>query len=416
MDQLRTALVWLQRQHFWVLSGLVALIAIGCWAKASSQLTTLFNKNQQTINGGFASVKNVESTPFHPNDEVNEKQAAQTTEQSKAVAKLWQQLYDRQRAHVLTWPEQLSKDFRDYVEKLQFGDDIVPKWRSHYQNYVEGHFPELPKQIDARPLDTSASTSLGGPGGGRFYGGPEGPGAAAPGSSDLLDENNYICEWYDSDQAKIRDELNFSTRPSSLQIWVTQEDLWVYHTLLDVIAKTNQAAHASRMSNAAVKTVKELSVGWPAAKYNRTANRLFVEPPAPAATGGPGTASPEGGPGTPPGASGPGQEFPSGGRGPGGGQMTEEQERAMLLSGRYLDAQGKPIPFGGAGGAAAPEQAAPPPDAGWCFRATRSHGVRPGIQATARANGVDDEPALVAVSDRDMRRRVAPNRSARGRY
>ncbi|HVT29944.1 MAG TPA: hypothetical protein VHE81_18145 [Lacipirellulaceae bacterium] len=354
MDQLRTALVWLQRQHFWVLSGLVALIALGCWAKASSQLNTLFKKNQTTIIADFDSVKKVQSEAFHPNDDVNVKQEAETTKQEKSVAKLWQQLYDRQRSHVLTWPEQLSKDFRDYVEKLQFGDEIEPKWRSHYQNYVEGHFPELPKQIDARPLDITANISpAGGPSGysrGSFYGGLEGPGAASPGSSDLQDEGDYICEWDAADQAKIRSELNFLTRPSSLQIWVTQEDLWVYHTLLDVIAKTNQAAHASRMSNAAVKSVAELSVGWPAAKYNRTANRLSFEPPAPAAGTGPGNpglegaAAPPGGPPT--------QEFSPDRMSPGaGGQMTEEQERAALLSGRYLGPDGKPIPFGAAGGA-----------------------------------------------------------------
>ena len=66
MDQLRTALVWLQRQHFWVLWGLVALIAIGCWAKASGQLTTLFDKNQQQSTPNSPAYKNsarIRSTP-----------------------------------------------------------------------------------------------------------------------------------------------------------------------------------------------------------------------------------------------------------------------------------------------------------------------------------------------------------------
>ena len=57
------------------------------------------------------------------------------------------------------------------------------------------------------------------------------------------------------------------------------------------------------------------------------------------------------------------QEFsPSG---PGTGPMTEEQEKTYLLSGRYLSAQGTPIPFGSAGAAAAPGpggEAPPPPD------------------------------------------------------
>ena len=55
-----------------------------------------------------------------------------------------------------------------------------------------------------------------------------------------------------------------------------------------------------------------------------------------------------------------GMESMPGGPG-GGGPMTEEQEKAYLLSFRYLDAQGKPLPFGSAGAApAGPEAAAPP--------------------------------------------------------
>ena len=54
-----------------------------------------------------------------------------------------------------------------------------------------------------------------------------------------------------------------------MKIWVTQENLWVYQTLLDVIAKTNKAANATRMSNAAVQEIGELSVGSRAAKGSR---------------------------------------------------------------------------------------------------------------------------------------------------
>src|SRR6266576_3625551 len=165
MDQLRTALVWLKRHHFWVLCGLVAIIAVASWAKASAKLTTLFTTNQNTIKSGFSQVKDVRKDPFHPNDDVNSKQQAQTKQQADDVAKLWQQLYDRQREHVLEWPPELSKDFRDYVEKLQFGAEIRSDLRNHYQNYIENHFPALPKQIDARPIDASTVAGPGGPGG-----------------------------------------------------------------------------------------------------------------------------------------------------------------------------------------------------------------------------------------------------------
>jgi hypothetical protein len=364
MDQLRTALVWLKRNHFWVLCGLVALISLGSWAKASSKLTALFTKNQSDIKAKFGEVKKVRDEPFHPNDDVNAKQQAQTAQQAADVAKLWQQLYDRQREHVLEWPSELTKDFRDFVEKLQFGDEIRPDLRAHYQNYIENHFPSLPKHIDARPID--ASTVSGGPGAEFSRGAPVGP-EGAGGVNQLLDENDYICLWAPADQAFVRDDLNFRETPSSLKIWVTQENLWVYKTLLDVIAKTNRAANATRMSNAAIPEIGELSLGLRAAKGSRTPGRLAVKPATPAPVG-----SPEG-PGGMVGMEGPGApaagmpEGPGGMRmeftpgGPNSGPMTEEQEKAYLLSGRYLGPDGKPIPFGGGGAAAAVPGEAPAP-------------------------------------------------------
>ena len=43
MDQLRKIVGWLKRQHFWVLSVVVALIALGCWWSAAGALSNEFN-------------------------------------------------------------------------------------------------------------------------------------------------------------------------------------------------------------------------------------------------------------------------------------------------------------------------------------------------------------------------------------
>lgn len=360
MDQLRTALAWLKEQHFWVLSVLVALIAIGCWWKASAKMDALYKTSEAAIKTEFTNVENVKKEPFHPNDDVNKNQAAQTKEQAEGVAKLWQQLYDRQRVEVLKWPSTLSAAFREYVEKLQFGAVIPPELRNNYQNYVEGHFPKLPQMVGARPLQATGSAA--GPGSNRGFS-PEGPGGPVM-PDGLQDENDYICQWLDSDQAYIHDELIFASQPSPLRIWVTQEDLWVYETLLGVVKKTNEAAHASRMANAAVKAISELAVGRRAGAYSRTAGRLMVPPPI-AAAAGPGPAGAAPGPtgaAAGPESGGPGARTEMGPTGGANGQMSEAQEQAVLLSGRYLDAQGKPIPFGGAGGAAPDPGTATTPD------------------------------------------------------
>src|SRR4051812_27634566 len=116
MDQLRTALAWLKKCHFWVLCGLVALVSLGSWAKASGKLTALFAKNQSDIKAEFGNVKKLRDDPFHPNNDVNQKQQEQIAQQKADVDKLWQQLYERQRTEVLAWPSPpLTKEFVDYI-------------------------------------------------------------------------------------------------------------------------------------------------------------------------------------------------------------------------------------------------------------------------------------------------------------
>ena len=53
MDQVRTALAWLKKHHFWVLTGLVVLIALGCWWSAAKKMSTKYEADQKTIKGGL---------------------------------------------------------------------------------------------------------------------------------------------------------------------------------------------------------------------------------------------------------------------------------------------------------------------------------------------------------------------------
>jgi hypothetical protein len=364
MDQVRTILNWLKQQHFWVLCGVAALIALGCWWSASGAMSTKYDTNQKTIAGTFTSLESARNLEFHANQTIIDKQDAERKKQLESVTQLWQQLYDRQKSGVLKWPAALGQGFADAIATKKFPEEIESSLRNRYRDYIDRHFPELPKRIGARPIEDTTTT--GGTGFGRGPGRFEGEGAGyAPGM--LPEEDNYICEWLD--QLVVRQELDFPERPSSLKIWVTQENLWVYDTLLDVIAKTNAKANATRMSNAAVKVVVSLEVGQRAAPYSRQPNRLLMPPPAAAAVPA-GEMGAEGGPtaGPAPSAFGSSPRMGAeGGFGPGGGgmgspEMSPAQEQTFLMDGRYLDDKGMPIRVGG-GAIAEGGVEAPPPDA-----------------------------------------------------
>jgi hypothetical protein len=363
MDQVRKVLGWLKQNHFWVLSVLIVLISLFCWWSGSGAMSKLYKDAETKISGGFQQVDTLLGDSFHPNEQIKEQQTKEYNQLLEAVAKLWQELYDLQSKGVLIWPSgpgELLPQFVETVEKLEFGDDIPDRWREHYRNYIFRHFPKLPEKIGARAIQEGQAGAAGA-GIMRRGIGAEDPSAMVSTSGELEDDGNYICEWDPADQSAVRAELEFTDVPSPLRVWCTQENLWVYHTLLNVIKNTNSAANATRISNAAVRRVYSLQVGQTAAPYSRRPDRIYKLPTAAAAAGAEGEV-PAGEP-APGGLEGGGAELGGGefmrsGLAAGQtGPMSEEQERGLLLHGRYLGDDGKPIPYGAGGPAEAGTEA-----------------------------------------------------------
>jgi hypothetical protein len=366
MDQLRKAWGWLQRHHFWVLILVVVFVALGCWWSGASALLAEYKSNRSTIEAQFTAAGTVQSKPFHPNQAVQDGQAEQNTIQQQSVAALWKQLYDRQTAEVLKWPANLSKDFREHIQKLKFGDEIARNLRAQYNNYILDHFPTLPKIVGALEVPDGAGGGMGmGMGGGRGMGGgidvrnlieqqrnaQQGRGGEGGVGGEMPEEQDYIVIW--ADQQMVRDALYPSKTPTSKQIWKTQEDLWVYEALLRIIANTNKDAGADRFSNAAVRVIETLEVGKTAALASKGKGRIDMVVTAPAA--GMEGMGMEGG-GMEGGGMGPGMGMEGGmeggmmGRGEfmgEGGMMGGATDPSLLdaelFNNRYVDAAGAPI-------------------------------------------------------------------------
>ncbi len=388
MEQIRAALAWLKRQHFWVLMGLAPLIAIACWYSATGALTSKFTANKSAIDGEFTATSSIQSQAFKPNDAVNTLQKNETKKLADGVLALWTSLYDRQKEQVLRWPAQLSERFKNYVANKKFGDNIQDALRNEYMTYIDRRFPELvdivkavpiPDEGDAAPAGGGRGAMMGemmmggggrgGPmGGGRggMMGGEMGGMAAMGGAEEIELPAGKIVDWLADDQARLKAELQPPQVPSPLAIWVTQENLWVYETILRAIANTNEAAGADRNGNAAVRKIYSMLVGNMAkGQGTQSGQRIYM--PEVAAVGGM-----EGEGGMMEG----GAEMMEGGDMMGGergmmegemGMGGEGDETQMLLAGRYLDAEGKPLPVAGGGGDAAADPMADPAASGGGF-------------------------------------------------
>ena len=344
MEQLRTALNWLKRYHFWVLSIVVVGVAIGCWYSAAGALSKEFQTHQATIKSEFDSQARLARESFHANDTINEQQQEQIKKQADSVLQTWESLYKRQQEETLNWPEEFDETFLRVVERLKFGDDIRRDLREQYFNYIKNYFPKLPAIVNARVL---AANERGGRGARGAFGpesfGPE-MGGMRGGAQDVPDDN-YLVDW--QDQAHVRQELEWQKTPTPLQIWVTQENLWVYRTLLQIVADTNEGA--TRRTNAPVRVIESLEVGRSAAEASKSSGRIFVPESSSTGVRGMGMMPELGG------------SMPSMERSMGGGEIPSSygmgmgmsdsgqsgDDRAALLSGRYLDKNGRPIPVAG---------------------------------------------------------------------
>lgn len=349
MDQVRAIAKVIWQQRFWVLSVLGLLIAVICWKMAAGELDAQFTTRKSAIDGMFTAMQGLKGKSVHPNPAVNDKEEAEVIKQTQIVQSVWKTLYSKQKDSVLKWPKELGPQFVEYIEKLKFKDPIDSAMRSIYQNYIGKRFDGLLEIVQAQKL-AEGSTGAGGGYGGREggYGGGEYGGGGGGGYGGAADTvaivEDYIVQWPEQD--KLRAKLSFrEAKPSALQIWVTQEDLWVYETLLNVIAKTNEARGATRPDNAAIRTILALEVGA-SASLGVSPGQIYM----PSAAGG----APMGERGMMGGEYGggrPGGEMMMGGEGgygrEGGGYSGEGggDPAAMdqaILAGRYLDDAGAP--------------------------------------------------------------------------
>jgi hypothetical protein len=258
MDQVRAIAKVIWEQRFWVLSVLGLIVALVCWNMASGSLDARFSERKSAIDGMFTAIQGLKSKPVHPNQIVNEEDQKQVAQQTEYVNEVWQELYNRQKESVLKWPQELGPQFLAYIEGMKFRDPISSNMRSVYQNYIDDRFDGLLKIADAQKL--AEGSSGGAYGGGGQYGRRGEYSGGGPVSGTPSADEDYLVQWLDQD--KVRAKLAFATnKPTSLQIWVTQEDLWVYEAILNVIAKTNKERGATRPDNTAIRTIIALEVG-----------------------------------------------------------------------------------------------------------------------------------------------------------
>ena len=215
-----------------MIAGLVA------WMMAAGKLSKDFESRKSEITAKFSALDRHLQVPDFPNSQWKEGADELVNQQKKKVRDTWKLVYEDQ-AQYLKWPESLDQRFRDRVSKLKFGADIPLPDREFYMNKVREEFPKLLEIVGAERGGKRSAVDV------------------ASTNTAAMMQDKVI--WSSDSQTRIEQSLHFDKPPSALQVWITQEDLWVYQVLLTIIKKMNADSYVPP-----VKEIVDLEIAKPA--------------------------------------------------------------------------------------------------------------------------------------------------------
>lgn len=314
MDKLKPILAKLRKHHFWLLSGIVLLTGLIGWWVASGRLSLAYDTNKAKIVGKFSNLDSVLNTANHPNGTWTEALGKVTQQEKDIVRTAWETVYNEQKQH-LTWPPELGDDFLDAIKSSKPEDEIKLDFRARYQDLIaKTEFPRLLAIVGLTEDASSKAT------------------ASTPAATATSGQQNKAAEssdnstdftWESSSQGEVKKSLDFATTPSSAQVRQTQEDIWVYRALLQIIRAMNE-----KQVIPVVKRLSTMQIGKPAAvafQQGMAPGRIVVVQAAGAAAGEAAAA-----------AAAAAQPEPA----------AAEGVVPAIDEGRYVDAEGKKLPAG----------------------------------------------------------------------
>ena len=338
-DNVRQTLAVIAKYHFWILATLVPAIALTVLWLGNTALTARINQQRQKIQSTLGQISSVTSVTPHPNEKWKEAIEDETTTITAETLAEWQHLWESQAA-LRKWPDDLgADDFLPAAANLAPGGKLERKYLLRYQKLAPRFARSLPARLGVKEEMVEVATPAGQPG--RQ---PERPDAlAAPAKIET--------SWNPADQKELYESFVWDVPPTTTQVLVAQEELWVYGALCDVIGQFNGRKKPQGSRELPIALIDELAVGYRASKDALAAaesKRIVIPAGAPeAAAGGPvdaegfaiapppGEAPPE----DPSAASGTGEavvnpRFESGAKG-----VSEDAYRNLI----YVDFAGKPL-------------------------------------------------------------------------
>ena len=284
MDAIKNFWKKIAPHQFWILSGLVFVASVSIFFLTSSSLSALIKARTTKVDSAFSKLSTVKSTlDTHPNSFTHSKLDEMANALELEVQEAWKLQYLRQEP-LLVWPPkafsaktetlEIMKNLRPIEQFVDFPVDptvspinkITVNDREVYKRYIAPEFAEVSKIIGTewKPgSDSESSSSMGSGGMGMGSGGMGmgsggmgmgsggmgmGPGGMGMGGQFGADgsQGKDLVRWSQSSQQELMSQIlpwyGMSTPPSVLDIYYTQEDMWLLTGVMEIIKATNGSA------------------------------------------------------------------------------------------------------------------------------------------------------------------------------
>jgi len=279
-DSIRPYAAALAKHHFWLLALVAPLLLVPLLFVGGRGIEGRIAAQRSEIDSRLSALQAVRGIAEHPNEAWAKSVEEQTAKYRAETLAEWQRLWDEQRP-LRVWPPKLGPDFAAAVAALKTGASLDKKLLLRYRDTIQAIVEELPGRMGADQfmVDAGADASSPvarrpGPGMGPGFPGGERPGFGprpGPGGMPAITrpgqegaESDALVVWSADDQARLYQSFSWEDVPSTAQVLLAQEELWVYGVFCDLIKRANSAATGS--FSAPISMVEQLAVGYPAAE------------------------------------------------------------------------------------------------------------------------------------------------------
>jgi len=328
MDQVKIILRQLQKHHFWVLSVVTLLVALVCWWMGANSLASATAAHESEVKKSFSDMQDVEKNGHPANKDFSKGVTAKHDEVKNKVLAEWKKRFGEQQK-LFTWPALIAGEMARLKPDDAIPEDVRLKCKSN-EVFLDELYNKVFTTADYRHSKEAVAKAEAA----AVAGGADG---AAPVTEPAAEEGDTIVGlvvWNKHHRAALEQRYNLrrqSGTPSTLNIRLAQEDMWMLENLAKVIRQTNEGAQD--VIAVPIKRIDSLDIAqWAINDAVRESPKVFSEGSDPNA--------------------GPTGAF---GQGGGTGEVPTdpaEREKAAddeLLNGRYLGDTGQPLQAGDAG-------------------------------------------------------------------